>query len=181
LEVSPELAQAIFNGEDPARAGLALNHLVNSIMNRVMQDAVGLMGVVSQNLRQEIPATVDVQYQGRSNTEKFFTKFPELNNPVFRPTVEAVAQNAVAVMTQKGQKIAYDDKFFDQVGQIAIEILERDTGMQIRKPAPVKSAPGQQPAQAAPKGRYFTQGGSRPPAGPEALNGKSADILSHLI
>ena len=186
IEVGPDLAKAIM-GDDPVRSVQGLNHLVNGIMNHVMQDTAQLMVAMASQLRQEIPSQTLAQVQGQSNTERFFTKFKELDNPIYRPVVEMITNEAVAYFKSKNQPIVYDDNFLTQIGQLAIEHIERTTGRPVRQSAPsnvrpAQAAPPNQPAK--PNGRFFTPGGSRPPAGPGSMNGKSADqndILSFLI
>ena len=184
VEISPELAQAIM-GEDQARSAQGLNHLVNSIMNHVMQDTAQLMVAMASQLRQEIPSATMAQVQGQSNTERFFSKFQELNNPIYRPVVEMITNEAVAYFKSKGQPVVFDDAFLSQIGELSIEHIERTTGRPVRQSAPgtVRAAPTQPNQPAKPTGRFFTPGGSRPPAGPGSMNGKSAenDILSFLI
>ena len=139
VEIAPELAQAIM-GDDPARSAQGLNHLVNSIMNHVMQDTAQLMVAMASQLRQEIPSQTLAQVQGQSNTDRFFSKFQELNNPIYRPVVEMITNEAVAYFKSKGQPVVYDDNFLSQIGELAIEHIERTTGRPVRKAAPGQPA-----------------------------------------
>lgn len=187
VQVSPDVAAALFNGEDPAKSQAALNHIVNGIMNKVMTDASQLMVFMNQQLQQQvlaqIPQVVTQQHSSKSNTEKFFGRYPELNKPGLQQLINNTAMQLREAKAKSDP--TFDpgaDGFLDEVGAAVHKAVLDSLGVAIpRSQQQQQQQPIQAPVpkSAAPK-PFFTPGGSRPPANPH-LNGQSADIMNTLF
>ena len=178
-----ELAQAIFNSENPQQAHAALNHLVNGLANKMMEDTGKRMLAVAQQMFAAMPKITTAQITTTSRTDKFNTKFPELNRPAFQPAVAQIAQAMQADYQRKGQPI--DEKFIDALGNAVHTFLEQEMGVSFRPNKSIAPAPTpgnkqvQQPQQTPPKGKFFTPGNARQES---ALpNGKANDWRDLVI
>lgn len=194
MAINQQIAQDLF-GEDPQKQYTAMNTLVMGMMNTVMQDVASLIQASNHHLMQQIPQIATQQYEGRSNTEKFFSSFPELNKPALHGTVQAVAQYIVQQKTKAGQQPTYNEELIKEIGEAVHQHIERQLGVRIQRgaggnvqtapPAAPKAAATQSPpAPPAPNGAggqpWMTPGGSRPPAGPGA-SGKSAELMNLVL
>lgn len=182
VQIAPELANAIFNAENPQQATAALNHMVNGIMNRVMEDASTRMFAVAKHIMTQTPQIAQQQYQTQSTTEKFYSKFPELGKSAFRPVVGQIATAIARDRQSKGQSLT-DDSFLSAVAEATHKFLEQEMGTSFR-PTKIAAAPVPAPAAnpnpaPAPQGKFFTPGGSR--ANGALPNGKDDNYFGNLV
>jgi len=179
LQVAPELVSAIIGSNQPeavAQAAPAINHLINGLANKVMEDAVRVIQHQYQQVLQHIPQAVQAHTTERTNSQKFYDRYAELNKPAFQPLVNQAGQAYVAKLQKEGKQIVYDDSFFDAVGGLVHAYIEQSMGFKLPRAArpAVAAAPASIP-QTAPKPRFVTPQGTRPPAGPSGSS-QSADL-----
>lgn len=178
IQVNPELKAAIF-GDKPEVAAQAIDIMVNGIMNQMMADSGQLMGMMYQKIindvRGIIPQQITHQTESRDNTQRFYTKYAELNVPTIKPLIEAVA---VAMRKAEPNSNPGSDDFLNRLGLGVHAAFKKEFGFDLPRKGGTTMAPA--PGATARSEPFVANGGARPPA---AANGhdKSADILALLI
>lgn len=181
VAVDPQLTSAIFNAENPQQAHEALNYLVNGMLNRVMEDTGRRMMAMAKQIMTAQPQIAQQQVTATNNTQRFYSKFAELNRDAFKPVVAEIEKAMVADARKTGRPI-YDDKFIEDLGNAAHTFLEQTLGVSFRPKTAAAPAPVRQAAQPAPAaqtpGKFFTPGGSRAEAAiPTARAGDWRDLV----
>jgi len=183
LNVSETVLADLFNPDDPAKAAGALNAIINGIGNQVMQDVAKLQVQMMQAMMQRVPQMVQTQSVQATNTQKFFSKFAELDKPALRPTVNAITSQIVEKHKKAGT-LQYNDALYDEIGNAIHAYVKENLGVEIPRAGaqPIVSPAPRVAQQPKRKETFYTPGGARPPAGPNGnLNGQSADLRDLVL
>lgn len=193
LDVHDNVVAQLLGTDDAAiiaGAKPALNTLLNGLANRVMQDAQARTVALLAAYAQRVPDVVRQQHEVTASERAFYTKFPELNKPVFKSAVDAVAGVVITHMKKRNPNFKLDDKTIDLIGTKAHEKIARDLGFAIPRGAQtiVNAPPRQQQQQQPQQQQQQTQArepfmssgaGARPPAA--GSGNQSADVLSFVM
>lgn len=168
LEVTPELFGVLMNAENPQQSHQAMNFLVNSMMNRVMEDAHRSMLSMAKAIMTNVPKMIPPHIQASSVQDKFNAKFPELSVPLFQEMIKTMAGTLAQKRREKG--LPLDDSFIAELGEHAHKFLETATGKSFRPnstiaPTPPQTTPVVAAPPAPPRETFYTNGGARPNGG----------------
>lgn len=189
MQVAPQIMQALFGENVDDNTSTAMGHLINGMMNQVVNDLMPMVYQLVQqtqgSIQQQIPQIIQQQQTTMTAQQRFFSKYEELNKPAFAGVVDEIAKQVKAQWKAQNKPVKMDDEYFDAIGNAVHAHLKNEFGFDIpraRKPQP--QAPiqvqNQQPQQSQqPKPRFWTGGGARPPAA-EHLNGQSADLRNFV-
>lgn len=167
LEVTPELFSVLMNAENPQQSHQAMNFLVNSMMNRMIEDSHRSMLSMAKAIMTNVPKMIPSHIQASSVQEKFNSKFPELNKPILQEMVKTIAGNLASA--RRAKNLPIDDSFIDELGEASHKFLEAATGKSFRANSTIAPTPPQNlsPVAAPPAVRetFYTSGGARPNGG----------------
>lgn len=154
----PEAYMAAIFGEDPQRAAQAMNSLVGTLYNAIMQDVHGQMGMLHQQV-QQAPQTAQQQFEVRQSQQKlhdtFYGRHPDLDNSVAKSYVTSIAQTIAHTYAQRGIPLDVNShEFIDYTAEQA----RRAMNMAPRNPGQPQQAPA---PQAQPRRQYQTGGATR--------------------
>jgi hypothetical protein len=123
VNLPPELLEAIFH-EDRAVAGQGMEVLVNTMYNALANDIHTRIAAVLHNVPQALENMTDLRVGQRALKDKFYGKFPELNNQEGQSTVYSIAQNISQLYANMGQSVdPMSDDFIQYVGEEARKVL----------------------------------------------------------
>lgn len=177
-EIEPALANMIFDTSKPELQMKALNHLVGSIMNKLANDMGQLMLQQQNAILAAVPQLAGQVHSERSNTEKFYDDYPELNKSALSQTVSALA---AAIKKAKPAWNPASVEGRKELGEATHRYIKETLGVDLPRgktvvPAVAVAKPG-----GAKKQPFMTPGGTRPPAGSGKVNGESADLRDLVI
>jgi hypothetical protein len=194
MQVAPQIMQALFGENVDDNTNTAMGHLINGMMNQVVNDLMPmvyqLVQTQSQQVQQQIPQQVQQFQQTMTAQQKFFTKYEELSKPAFSGIVDAIAKQVKAEWKASNRPIVMNDEYFDAIGNRVHAHLKDEFGFEIpRKSRGPIAAPPAQPQQAQPPrpqpqangqgSRFWANGSARPPA-VDHVNGQSADLRNFV-
>ena len=169
LNVPDQLAQGLFESEDPNTRKQALGVLMAAVANAVAQQVEARQ---KSHWAGEVETRINSASQQRTAREKaqsdFYGEHPDLNNPALLPVVT----RAMQVVTQMNPQAQWTPETRKQIGDLARETARR-IGL-IGAAAPVTAAPAA--AAATPKPGVkppFVAGGARPSGYGDAPNPNS--------
>lgn len=137
----PDTFMAAIFGEDPRAAAQAMNTLVGTLYNSILQEVHGQMGMMHSQM-QAMPGTINEQVQLQNSQkalyDKFYGKHRELDTPAGRNMTTMIAANTLQAYQGMGVQVdIMSDEFLDYVANQARQAVGiAHPGMTPQKPQP---------------------------------------------
>lgn len=175
IQVPESLVADLFDPNDAQKNVGAINTMLNGLANMVIQDVSQLMLSMRNDFVSQVPTLTQQQIAAQSNSEKFYSRYPELNKPALKSAVEVIAAK-----TLQAHQGPVTEAVLDQIGNEVHKFVEAQFGFKLSRAQNTAAAPAPT-AKPNRKPVFQTPGNGRPPASNPATGGQSADILSNLI
>lgn len=168
LTVPPQLAEAIFNDENPAQSKQAMDLLVSAVATAAVNHAISKIGPMVDQKLQQFAGSLQMAETAKTQEGAYFERFPAHNNPLYRPLIQETVEQIYKEMPH----LSWDENTMDAVGarvQAKLQALGISVGMQPApqggNEAPPKPNGGQKPNKPAPMLDTTSRGGVPADAG----------------
>lgn len=136
--VVPDTLFAALNSDDPNEFRQGLNVLITAVAQNAVQEAVKKADALVQSRMGEVVQTIQGGKQVEEMETKFFERFPQLNNQLYRPLIQQTTEEKYKLFPHA----AWDEVMMDAVGATVQQKLQA-LGVPVEQPA-VQPAPGGQ-------------------------------------
>ena len=106
--------------------------MINTMYNSIMNDVHTRVAEVLYHTPQMVSGTADLKVAQNQLKQKFYGKWPELNDPMGQTTVHTLALNIANMYQSMGQNVdPMSDDFVSYVGEQAMKMLGRTKPVQV--------------------------------------------------